>query len=105
MFGKTYLLHCGFVPLFRVYSLNEYFCTLFVEPIQSRCCVLRYTRLTDSEVLDRLLTVCEKENVVYDDTGLEAIIFTAEGDMRQVCSSVKPFRVLLHPDPVSEIVE
>lgn len=46
--------------------------------------MLRYTRLTDAQVLDRLLTVCEAEHVNYDDPGLEAVIFTAEGDMRQV---------------------
>ena len=46
--------------------------------------MLRYTKLTDAQVLDRLLLVCEAEKVDYDDAGLEAIIFTAEGDMRQV---------------------
>lgn len=54
------------------------------EPIQSRCAVLRYSKLSDSQVLARLLAVCEKENVSYTDDGLEAIIFTAQGDMRQV---------------------
>lgn len=28
----------------------------------------------------------EKEKVQYTDDGLEAIIFTAQGDMRQVCA-------------------
>lgn len=62
--------------------------TLFLshsEPIQSRCAVLRYTKLTDAQVLTRLMNVIEKENVPYTDDGLEAIIFTAQGDMRQVC--------------------
>lgn len=58
--------------------------SIFIEPIQSRCAVLRYTRLTNAQILDRLLKVCETENVDYDDQGLEAVIFTAEGDMRQV---------------------
>lgn len=57
------------------------------EPIQSRCAVLRYTKLTDAQVLARLLRVIEKEAVPYTDDGLEAIIFTAQGDMRQVCCS------------------
>jgi len=56
------------------------------EPIQSRCAMLRYSKLTDAQVLARLLIVCEKENVSYADDGLEAVIFTAQGDMRQVCS-------------------
>lgn len=33
------------------------------EAIQSRCAVLRYSRLTDAQVLHRLLEVCEKEEV------------------------------------------
>jgi replication factor C subunit 2/4 len=54
-----------------------------IEPIQSRCAVLRYSKLTDAQVLARLLVVCDKENVSYAEDGLEAIIFTAQGDMRQ----------------------
>lgn len=65
------------------------------EPIQSRCAVLRYTKLTDAQILVRLMNVIEKEKVQHTDDGLEAIIFTAQGDMRQVgadCSGVDPFR-------------
>ena len=54
------------------------------EPIQSRCAVLRYTKLTDAQILKRLLEVCEAEHVDNTDDGLEAIVFTAQGDMRQV---------------------
>ena len=54
------------------------------EPIQSRCAVLRYSKLTDAQILKRLLEVCESENVEFTDDGLEAIVFTAQGDMRQV---------------------
>ena len=56
----------------------------FPEPIQSRCAVLRYSKLSDSQLLSRLLTICEQEAVSYTDDGLEAVIFTAQGDMRQV---------------------
>ena len=30
-----------------------------VEPIQSRCAILRYAKLRDTEVLKRLLEICE----------------------------------------------
>ena len=55
-----------------------------LEPIQSRCAVLRYSKLTDAQLLARLTEVCTSENVSYTDDGLEAVIFTAQGDMRQV---------------------
>jgi len=34
-----------------------------IEPIQSRCALLRYAKLKDSEVLKRLLEVCKAEDV------------------------------------------
>ncbi|XP_060564748.1 replication factor C subunit 2-like [Ruditapes philippinarum] len=60
-----------------------------IEPIQSRCAVLRYTKLSDAQVLKRLLEVCEAENVSYTDDGLEAIVFTAQGDMRQALNNLQ----------------
>lgn len=60
-----------------------------IEPIQSRCAVLRYTKLSDAQVLKRLLEVCEAESVSYTDDGLEAIVFTAQGDMRQALNNLQ----------------
>ena len=63
--------------------------TKIIEPIQSRCAVLRFTRLLDAELLARLQQVCAAENVTYDSSGLEAIIFTAEGDMRNALNALQ----------------
>eukprot|EP01032_Pedospumella_encystans_P009139 gene9139-10786_t len=63
--------------------------TKIIEPIQSRCAVLRYTRLSDAEVLSRLQDVAAKESVSYDVSGLEAIVFVAEGDMRNALNSMQ----------------
>lgn len=34
-----------------------------IEPIQSRCAILRYSRLTDEQLTKRLLEICDAENV------------------------------------------
>ncbi|KAI8807384.1 P-loop containing nucleoside triphosphate hydrolase protein [Cladochytrium replicatum] len=60
-----------------------------IEPIQSRCAILRYNRVTDKEVLKRLIEICQFENVNYTPEGLEAVIFTAEGDMRQAINNLQ----------------
>lgn len=83
-----------------------------IEPIQSRCAMLRYGKLTDAQVLAKVLEVCEKENVIetlktetlilftklftlyslqisYTDDGMEAIVFTAQGDMRQALNNLQ----------------
>jgi replication factor C subunit 2/4 len=60
-----------------------------IEPLQSRCAILRYSRLTDEQVLKRLLQICEAEKVEYSDDGLAGLIFCAEGDMRQAINNLQ----------------
>lgn len=60
-----------------------------IEPIQSRCAILRYSKLSDEEVLRRLLEVCAAEKVAYDNGGMEALLFTAEGDMRNALNNLQ----------------
>ena len=60
-----------------------------IEPIQSRCAMLRYGKLSDAQVLAKVLVVCSKENISYTDDGLEAIVFTAQGDMRQALNNLQ----------------
>ena len=58
-----------------------------IEPIQSRCAVLRFSRLTDQQIRQRLSDVLKLENADYDESGLNAIVFTADGDMRQALNN------------------
>ena len=60
-----------------------------IEPIQSRCAMLRYSKLSDAQVLAKVLEVCKKEDVDHSDDGLEAIVFTAQGDMRQALNNLQ----------------
>jgi len=61
-----------------------------IEPIQSRCAILRYTRLKQQEVLKRVKQVMEFENIInYTEDGLSAILFVAEGDMRTALNALQ----------------
>lgn len=60
-----------------------------IEPLQSRCAILRYNKLSDSQVLERLLEIVKAEDVKYNSEGLQALIFTAEGDMRQAINNLQ----------------
>ena len=60
-----------------------------IEPLQSRCAILRYARLTDQQIVTRLLQVCEAEKVEYADDGIAALVFSAEGDMRQAINNLQ----------------
>lgn len=60
-----------------------------IEPIQSRCAIIRFTKLSDEEVLERLNFVIQEENVDADESGLQALLFTAEGDMRYALNNLQ----------------
>lgn len=60
-----------------------------IEAIQSRCAILRYSKLSDAQVLERAIKVCQLENVPYTEDGLEAIVHTAQGDMRQALNNLQ----------------
>ncbi|XP_037047409.1 replication factor C subunit 2 [Bradysia coprophila] len=60
-----------------------------IEPIQSRCAMLRFSKLSDAQVLAKLIEICQKESLSYVEDGLEAIVFTAQGDMRQALNNLQ----------------
>ena len=60
-----------------------------IEPLQSRCAILRYAKLSDAQVVQRLLQIIEAEKVEYSEDGLAALVFSAEGDMRQAINNLQ----------------
>lgn len=60
-----------------------------IEPLQSRCAILKYLKLEDKDILQRLLVIIERENVQYDESGLQALLFTCDGDMRQAVNNLQ----------------
>lgn len=84
-----------------------------IEPLQSRCAILRYARLTDAQIVKRLKQVCDAEKVEHTEDGLAALVFSAEGDMRQALNNLQStwsgfglvsgdnvFRVVDSPHPI-----
>ncbi len=53
-----------------------------IPPIQSRCAIFKFARLSDDAIASRIEYVAKKENVKLDSTGTEAILYLSEGDMR-----------------------
>lgn len=61
-----------------------------IEPIQSRCAMLRYKRCSDEEILSRLYEILAKEKITkFDDSGMKCILFTCHGDMRQAINTME----------------
>jgi replication factor C small subunit len=53
-----------------------------IEPIQSRCVVFRFTRLSKEDIITHLKMICEKQKVKYEEKALAQIYDTTGGDLR-----------------------
>ena len=54
-----------------------------IDPIQSRCAIFRFAPIKGENIKDRLKFICNSENISFDEKGIEAIVYFAEGDMRK----------------------
>lgn len=71
-----------------VFSCNQ--SNKIIEPLQSRCSILRFNRLNDEDLLKTLKKILDAENITtFTDDGLSAIIFTSDGDMRQAINNLQ----------------
>ncbi|MDH4213714.1 MAG: replication factor C small subunit [Candidatus Thorarchaeota archaeon] len=53
-----------------------------IPPIQSRCAIFRFSRLDDGGIATRLKYIANMEKIKLHSTGIEAILYLTEGDMR-----------------------
>lgn len=60
-----------------------------IEPIQSRCAVLRFERVSSDVFLDRIREICEIESIKITESGLKALVEIGSGDIRAVLSCLQ----------------
>lgn len=70
-----------------VFSCND--SSRIIEPLQSRCALLRFTKLSDEDVANFLRRVCAAENVRATPEGLKTLVFIADGDMRNAVNNLQ----------------
>ncbi|MHA1222718.1 MAG: replication factor C small subunit [Candidatus Heimdallarchaeaceae archaeon] len=54
-----------------------------IEPIQSRCAIFRFKPLDKKSMKTFLVKICKNEHLVYDDEGIETVLYVSEGDLRK----------------------
>lgn len=59
-----------------------------IEPIQSRCAILRFSKVDDASVLSRMSKICDVADVEYTEDGLAALARVADGDIRNAINSL-----------------
>lgn len=74
-----------------------------IEPIQSRCAVFRFKRLSNDAIKERLRFIAKNEHVDLKEDGLDALVEVSEGDLRKAINllqSVAYFGVPVNKDLV-----
>lgn len=55
-----------------------------IEPIQSRCAMFRFKKISDKDIMKRVLDICRLENIEkIEPPALDAICYVSEGDLRK----------------------
>ncbi|CAM9102589.1 unnamed protein product [Ectocarpus sp. 8 AP-2014] len=62
--------------------------TKIIEPIQSRCAILRFSKVDDAQLRLRIRQVCDMAGVEYDLDGIGALACVADGDVRSAINSL-----------------
>eukprot|EP01055_Gregarina_sp_Pseudo9_P001618 Gregarina_sp_Pseudo_9__1617@NODE_208_length_3611_cov_31_945969_g193_i0_p2_GENE_NODE_208_length_3611_cov_31_945969_g193_i0NODE_208_length_3611_cov_31_945969_g193_i0_p2_ORF_typecomplete_len322_score23_30DNA_pol3_delta2/PF13177_6/7_7e30RuvB_N/PF05496_12/6_2e15AAA/PF00004_29/1_3e13Rad17/PF03215_15/1_1e10DNA_pol3_delta/PF06144_13/1_4e08Bac_DnaA/PF00308_18/1_7e08Rep_fac_C/PF08542_11/1_5e07AAA_3/PF07726_11/2_5e07AAA_22/PF13401_6/6_5e06AAA_14/PF13173_6/6_5e06AAA_14/PF13173_6/2_8e03AAA_5/PF07728_14/2_7e0 len=60
-----------------------------IDAVQSRCCVIRFSKISDEQMRMKLESICQKENVPYESEALQVVIDSAEGDMRKAIGALQ----------------
>ena len=64
------------------FILTANYSSNIIEPIQSRCAIFRFSRLSQEDVVQYLESICKKEGLKHVKGALSLIYETTEGDLR-----------------------
>ncbi|MDE1824544.1 MAG: replication factor C small subunit [Candidatus Micrarchaeota archaeon] len=66
------------------FILSANYASKIIEPIQSRCVVLRFKPLRDEDMRGYVKRISKEEDLDVDDKAMEALIYVSDGDMRKL---------------------
>jgi replication factor C small subunit len=66
------------------FILSANYASKIIEPIQSRCVVLRFKPLAEKEMREYIKRVEKGEGLEADEKAVEALIYVSEGDLRKL---------------------
>jgi replication factor C subunit 2/4 len=70
-----------------VFICND--CSQIIESIQSRCMIIKYTKINKINLNNKILEICNKENFNYTNDGIETLLFISDNDIRQAINNLE----------------
>jgi len=59
------------------------------ETIQSNCMIIKFPKISKKRIKKKVLDICEKEKISYDDNGVESLLFVSNNDIRFVINNLE----------------
>jgi replication factor C subunit 2/4 len=60
-----------------------------IESIQSKCMIIKYPKISYSNLFLKIEYICKEENINYTKDGIEALLFVSDNDIRQVINNLE----------------
>lgn len=74
------------------FILSANYSSKISQPIQSRCAVFRFKKLSNTSIIHQLEYISNKESIQIEPTALEAIAYISEGDLRRAIGIIDSSR-------------
>ena len=76
-----------------------------IDPIQSRCAVFRFSPLSDDAVAEQVRYIAGQEGIELTDSGVDALVYVAGGDMRAAINGLQAAAVAEGPVDEAAVFE
>ena len=70
-----------------VFICND--CTQIIEPIQSKCMIIKYPSISKNNLYNKIEYICKNEKLKYNEDGINSLIFTSDNDIRQIINNLE----------------
>ena len=59
------------------------------ESIQSNCMIFKFPKITRKKIKSKIIYICKKENIKYDENGINSLMFVSNYDIRLVINNLE----------------
>jgi replication factor C subunit 2/4 len=63
--------------------------TQIIESIQSRCMIIKYPRISSTNLYNKIEYICKNENIPYTPEGINTLLFVSDQDIRQAINNLE----------------
>lgn len=79
---ETYHSNCRFI-------ITGNYENKIIDPIKSRCVLVRFGQASEADITRRLLFVCEAEGIMHDEAGVALLAKRCKGDLRKAINRLQ----------------